>query len=85
MAAIPEPLAAGMVSDSAATASADHAAKLDRIWIIGLGALVAIQLWAGMIGTSFWLDETGTWWIIKDGPAEAIHRALSWSGQSPLF
>jgi hypothetical protein len=57
----------------------------ERFWIVAAGAIVVIQLWFGMISTSFWLDETGTWWIVKDGPAETVRRALFWSGQSPLF
>jgi hypothetical protein len=48
-------------------------------------AFVLIVAWLGMIPSSLWLDETGTWWIVKDGPGIAIQRALSWSGQSPLY
>jgi 4-amino-4-deoxy-L-arabinose transferase-like glycosyltransferase len=59
--------------------------KSERLLILIVGAMVVIQLWFGLIGSSFWLDETGTWWIVKDGPAEAIRRAFSWSGQSPFF
>jgi mannosyltransferase len=70
----------------ASGAARNHdAEKSERLWIIAIGAMVVIQLWFGMIGTSFWLDETGTWWIVKDGAAEAVRRAFSWSGQSPLF
>jgi mannosyltransferase len=57
----------------------------ERMWIIAAGAVVVIQLWFGMISSSFWLDETGTWWIVKDGAADAVRRALFWSGQSPFF
>jgi hypothetical protein len=69
-------------SDSERTRDAD---KSERLWIIGVGAMVVIQLWFGLISTSFWLDETGTWWIVKDGVAEVVQRSFSWSGQSPLF
>jgi mannosyltransferase len=61
------------------------AAHSERLWIVTAGAVVVFQLWFGMIATSFWLDETGTWWIVKDGAAETVRRALFWSGQSPLF
>jgi hypothetical protein len=57
----------------------------ERLWIIALSAMVVIQLWFGLIATSFWLDETATWWMVKDGAAETVRRAFSWSGQSPLF
>jgi hypothetical protein len=80
-----------LVAEPSATSSAGFANRnreaenSERLWIIAIGAMVVIQLWFGMIGTSFWLDETGTWWIVKDGAAEAVRRAFSWSGQSPLF
>jgi len=61
------------------------AARSELPWILAAGAIVVVQLWFGLIATSFWLDETGTWWIVKDGAAEAVRRSLSWSGQSPLF
>lgn len=57
----------------------------DRSWMVAAGGFIVLALWFGMISSSFWLDETGTWWIVKDGPAEAVHRALTWSGQSPLY
>ena len=67
-------------------AAGNHAAtQSERLWIVVAGAIVVTQLWFGMISTSFWLDETGTWWIVKDGAAEAVRRSFSWSGQSPLF
>lgn len=62
--------------------SADNS---DRLWTIAIGAMVVVQLWFGMIATSFWLDEAGTWWVVKDGAVETVHRAFAWSGQSPLF
>jgi len=64
----------------------DHDAALsERVWIIAAGAMVVIQLWFGMIASSFWLDETGTWWMVKDGAAEAMRRSYSWTGGAPLF
>jgi hypothetical protein len=66
-------------------AEGNHEAGSEQLWIIVTGAIVVIQLWFGMISTSFWLDETGTWWIVKDGAGEVVRRSVSWSGQSPLF
>jgi 4-amino-4-deoxy-L-arabinose transferase-like glycosyltransferase len=63
----------------------DASARSERLWIIAVGTIVVIQLWFGLIATSFWLDETGTWWIVKDGAAETVRRSFAWSGQSPLF
>lgn len=65
--------------------SQDGVRQNDHLWLLAAGCFVVLQLWLGMISTSFWLDESGTWWIVKDGPAEAIRRAFSWSGQSPLY
>ena len=58
---------------------------IDTPLLIAAGALLVVQLWFGLAGSSFWLDETGTWWVIKDGPFQAMARASSWSVQSPFF
>jgi len=42
-------------------------------------------LWLRPMGSSFWLDEFGTWWVIKDGIRETISRSWSIQGQSPLY
>jgi uncharacterized membrane protein len=34
---------------------------------------------------SLWLDECGTYWIIKDGLVSTIDRAVRYQGQSPLY
>jgi hypothetical protein len=79
--------AAGLIEISQAKQKSPgpDAEKSEQLLIAAIGAMIVIQLWFGLISTSFWLDETGTWWIVKDGPAEAIRRAFSWSGQSPLY
>lgn len=77
-----------MLTRSVTVASASSRASEivgDRLWIVAAGAVLIAQLWFGMISTSLWLDETGTWWIVKDGAAETIRRAWFWSGQSPLY
>jgi hypothetical protein len=53
--------------------------------LIAAGAFLVVQLWLGLAGSSFWLDETGTWWMVKDGAAEAVARAYSWGVQSAFF
>ena len=58
---------------------------VDRVTLFAISGAAIVLLWFGLITSSFWLDETGTWWIVKDGPAQAIHRALQWSGQSPFY
>ena len=48
-------------------------------------ALAVIVLWVLPIRSSFWLDETGTFWVVKDGLANLLARSAYWSGQSPLY
>lgn len=53
-------------------------------WLI-LVLLAVIVLWLRPIGSSFWLDETGTYWVIKDSLAETIDRAWRFQGQTPAY
>jgi mannosyltransferase len=48
-------------------------------------AVVVVELWAVPLRSSFWLDETATFWIIKDGLPNLLARSLNWAGQSPLY
>jgi 4-amino-4-deoxy-L-arabinose transferase-like glycosyltransferase len=49
-----------------------------------LVAVAIAILWVLPMGSSFWLDETATYWVIKDSFGEAMHRCMEWVGQSPL-
>ena len=60
-------------------------ASRERVFYQFLTAWAVLRLWVLPIRSSFWLDETGTYWIIKDGLANAFVRAIHWSGQSPLY
>ncbi|MEK7403919.1 MAG: hypothetical protein AAB225_02315, partial [Acidobacteriota bacterium] len=46
--------------------------------------LAAIRLWLMPIGSSLWLDECGTYWVIKDGLQSMYPRSLLLL-QSPLY
>jgi hypothetical protein len=48
-------------------------------------ALVIGGLWLLPFFSSLWVDELGTWWAVKDGLGDAVHRALTFHGQSPLY
>ena len=48
-------------------------------------AVAVVELWAVPLRSSFWLDETATFWIIKDGLPKLLARSLNWAGQSPLY
>ena len=45
-----------------------------------------ILLWIVPLGSSLGLDESGNWWVVKDGVREMLVRARVWpGGQSVLF
>jgi len=55
-------------------------------WLLGgVAVLMVVALWLRPLNSSLWLDEMGTWWVVKDGMREAIHRSFDIQGQSPLF
>ena len=54
-------------------------------WLAILTAVVIVSLWLMPLSSSLWLDELGTWWVVKDGAGDAIDRALTFHGQSPLY
>ena len=60
-------------------------ASRERVFFLLLTAWAVFGLWVLPIRSSFWLDETGTYWIIKDGLGSLFARAMHWSGQSPLY
>jgi uncharacterized membrane protein len=54
-------------------------------WLLIVTAVVIGSLWLVPLFSSLWLDELGTWWVVKDGLGDAVHRALTFHGQSPLY
>src|SRR5437588_3413161 len=40
---------------------------------------------AARITSSLWLDETATFWVVKDGLREVVSRSWEWSGQSAFY
>jgi hypothetical protein len=45
-----------------------------------------VLLWIVPLGSSLGLDESGNWWVVKDGVREMLVRARLWpGGQSVLF
>ena len=50
-----------------------------------LVAIAVVDLWVLPMRSSFWLDETATFWVVKDGLANLLLRS-NWAGsQSPLY
>lgn len=60
-----------------------HESNIFQIVLTAL-ALCLVCLRAPL-SQSLWLDELVTWWVIKDGAAQAIERSLNFQGQSPLY
>ena len=54
-------------------------------WLAIVTAVVICSLWVMPLFSSLWLDELGTWWVVKDGLGDTVHRALTFHGQSPLY
>jgi 4-amino-4-deoxy-L-arabinose transferase-like glycosyltransferase len=51
-----------------------------------VATLVAIAfLWIAPLTDGLWIDECGTYWVVKDGWLSTIDRALRFQGQSPLY
>jgi uncharacterized membrane protein len=50
-----------------------------------LVVLVGTVLFLRPIASSLWLDELGTWWVVKDGVRDVVSRSWQIQGQSPLF
>ena len=77
------------MSASGLPASGDNGeAAARRRWgaVAGVGLLLVLGLAVyPAITASFWLDETGTFWIAKDGFRDMVHRANWWSATSPAY
>jgi mannosyltransferase len=54
-------------------------------WLAIVTAVVIGSLWLVPLSSSLWEDEFGTWWVVKDGLGDAVHRAVTFQGQSPLY
>lgn len=59
--------------------------RLYTILLIGLALLTARRLWLPQISTSFWLDETGTAWMIKGNLWDALSHSFRFQGGHTLY
>ena len=46
---------------------------------------MAARLWLPQLGSSLWLDETGTVWLTEGSVADIVSRSRHYQGGSPLF
>lgn len=66
-------------------AASEVADRGEARWIAVLLLAAVLVLWFLPARSSFWLDETATFWAIKDGLRSTLTRPMYWSGQSPLY
>ena len=57
----------------------------DKRYFAVLLGVATLELWVVPMFTSLWLDETATFWVIKDGIVKAVARSMYWTGQSPVY
>lgn len=50
-----------------------------------LTVVVMVGLWGSQVFRSLWIDELGSYWIVKGGIVHATQRALQYQGESPLY
>ena len=75
------PATAASPTDSSSTLEAAR----DRRFFCLLLFVAVMDLWVLPLRSSFWLDETGTFWVIKDGFPALWERCLHWAGQYPFY
>ncbi len=59
--------------------------QLYTILLIGLGVVVAGRLWLPQLSSSFWLDETGTAWMIQGDLGDALSHSFRFQGGHTLY
>ena len=52
---------------------------------IGLVFIIAVLSWAPHLLNSLWLDETITFWVVKDGLAETLDRGVHYQSQAAYY
>jgi len=54
-----------------------------RPFYLALIGIVVVICWIVPTRNPLWPDETGTYWIVKDGIASVFQRSYYWSSFSP--
>jgi hypothetical protein len=65
--------------------SEDDLDRPHRRFLWGLIVVSGFALWIRPLTSSLWMDELGTWWVVKDSFTDTIHRAWTFQGESPLY
>jgi hypothetical protein len=59
--------------------------RYHRRFLAVIVGLLAASLWVWPLQGSLWIDELGTWWVVKDSFGSALDRAFTYHGQSPVY
>jgi 4-amino-4-deoxy-L-arabinose transferase-like glycosyltransferase len=55
-------------------------------YVLTVVVFVVLAEWIRPLGSSLWLDETGTFFVLRAGDLhQVVHRALDFQGQFPLY
>ncbi len=57
----------------------------ETAFYLSLILLLVALLWLSPINRGLWLDETGTYWMIKDGFSQIAPRCIQWPSTSALY
>jgi len=55
------------------------------VYLVALIVVSSVLLWVLPLWSSLWLDETITYWVIKDGLPDLFRRSLLYNAQSPVY
>lgn len=78
-------ISSGMTSRASVHKMTHKTASREARYLYLFLTLLIISITIPDIFSSFWLDETGTFWIIADTLLDAISRAEWWSATPPLY
>jgi len=72
-------------ASGATEAESPPALREHRRFLFVVLGVVVVALWIVPLRSSLWLDETVTYWVVKDGFSQAIRRSLDYQGITPLY
>ena len=52
---------------------------------LGLSFILFVLFFIPAMHRSLWIDETITYWVVKDGFRDLFYRAIHFQGQSPFY
>jgi dolichyl-phosphate-mannose-protein mannosyltransferase len=68
------------------TSDSEREMREHRLFLAVALVLLATVLWLMPLGSSLWLDETATYWVVQGDLHQMVHRALQFqSGSVPYF